>query len=170
MFCNNDCLKKHCLAATGNSLANLADIKCKLCDRRIRTDLIVHAFGGEEEIYRTKREENDRVTRQLVPEIYAAEHPKLEFTCEICVEIFPFHEGVILDCKHRFCKDCFNGHVESKIGDNEISEDKMLCPNAKCGRTIGYAMLRASSDPKLFARYEELLRNLIPDSEGETLL
>jgi hypothetical protein len=170
MFCTNDCFKQYCLATTGNSLANLADIKCKMCDRPVHRDLIVHAFGGEDEIDHFKQAENDRVTRQLIPETYADEHPKLEFTCEICGEVFPYHEGVVLDCRHRFCTDCFNGYVENKIEENQVSEEEMLCPNAKCGRPIGYARLRSNSDSKLFARYDKLLGNLIPASKDELTL
>mmetsp|Transcript_8324 Transcript_8324/g.16441 ORF Transcript_8324/g.16441 Transcript_8324/m.16441 type:complete len:362 (-) Transcript_8324:6013-7098(-) len=160
-FCSVNCFKEYCLSETEQSLGDIEGITCKVCMSKVQGQQIVDLFGGLEAIERIKREANDAKLKALLPEVYESEH-KIEFQCQVCQENFPYHKGVILSCKHRFCLDDFNDYVEMKIGDNQVSEEEMLCMIADCKTPIGYRYLREYTPRDLFSRYEKLLANLIP--------
>lgn len=168
-FCNTECLKKYCLEITENSLANLNEIYCRKCPFPLPRDLVVHAFGGLEAIERIKRQANDLKFKALMPDVFDREN-RIEFRCEVCEEMFAYHLGVILDCKHRFCKDDFTMHVEIKIGDNLVSDEQLQCLLADCKTPIGYKCMKQYCDGELFNRYNTLLGNLIPVSFGDDFL
>ena len=41
--------------------------------------------------------------------------PRAAFECSLCFEDLPVHEGITLDCDHRFCYNCAGAHAATKI-------------------------------------------------------
>ena len=75
--------------------------------------------------------EEDMQTRQR-------ENERRVYRCEICFcDDFTIDQMYTLEtCDHRFCFDCVQGYVDSKIGDGDVTEDRFICPKPDCPKPL----------------------------------
>ena len=58
--------------------------------------------------------------------------PRAAFECSLCYDDLPVHEGITLDCDHRFCWNCVGQHAATKISERQVTADKLCCPLPAC--------------------------------------
>lgn len=94
------------------------------------------------------------------PEVAIAEQT---FQCPMCICDYPASEMITLSCQptpHRFCTECFKGYCESKISEDQVQSDQLVCPALNeetqkiCGTAITYDELRANIEEEVFGKYE----------------
>jgi hypothetical protein len=52
----------------------------------------------------------------------------VEIICAVCNDPCPYDQIITLNCDHKVCKPCFEGHCAYKISINEIDEERFTCP------------------------------------------
>ena len=83
------------------------------------------------------------------------------FECGICLEDnLPGFQGFTLDdCKHRFCRSCLVGLIQSSIsGPGSASTTKIGCPAQKCTTNLTLTDIRyiLQDHPADFQRYADM--------------
>ncbi|CAI2369937.1 unnamed protein product [Moneuplotes crassus] len=53
--------------------------------------------------------------------------------CGICYEKIELSEILFMDCAHSYCKDCIQGHINSKVEERVFP---IKCPDENCAHTI----------------------------------
>ena len=80
------------------------------------------------------------------------------FNCVICMDETPIHGSFTLDCSHRFCSDCLQGYIGSKIRSNEVSSEQLVCPQAGCNCPIPHTTVRGCTidvgDNDMFEKFD----------------
>ncbi|KAF2878087.1 hypothetical protein BDV95DRAFT_479561, partial [Massariosphaeria phaeospora] len=99
-----------------------------------------------------------------------ANPPRLQkikgFVCDICCEDGPDLESFAMKCKHRFCVDCYQQYLRTKIKD-EGEAARIRCPGDGCNRTVDSKSLDLLVSDDLRDRYQELLnRTYVDDKEN----
>lgn len=69
--------------------------------------------------------------------------------CDICQENEDHRFG--LGCGHSFCKDCWKGYLEDKIGDGETQ--RIFCPAFKCEKLVPLLLIEELVSSETVSRY-----------------
>lgn len=88
-----------------------------------------------------------------------------EFDCPICMCEYPASEMITLACEpvaHRMCTDCFEQYCTSKIKEDQVDTDQLICParldnNKVCGTAITAFELKAHLPTEIFEKYERFI-------------
>lgn len=90
--------------------------------------------------------------RKLADEELAAR----KYSCTICGDSFALDGMYVLDdCSHRYCRECLNGYLLSKINDGRTRD--IRCPEPKCGHMVSYSEVRHLVDAPTFEKFERFL-------------
>ncbi|CAG9326980.1 unnamed protein product [Blepharisma stoltei] len=162
-FCGAECLKRHALMCTNNTLLELEFVRCPGCRKTISYDIINEAFQGR--IQQLQNDACDRALNMLLDDETKAKM-KPKFTCQICFGEYDIEEGITLDCDHRFCINCIKMQIEMLIDSAQVSDEKLKCPN--CPQPISVYEIEEIVGPELFEKYEKFkLRGLRLDKNDE---
>uniref|UniRef100_A0A6B2LFL4 RBR-type E3 ubiquitin transferase n=1 Tax=Arcella intermedia TaxID=1963864 RepID=A0A6B2LFL4_9EUKA len=75
--------------------------------------------------------------------------------CPICFNDYPISNICVLDsCFHRFCKECIEEWIKTKVNDKEVTV--ITCPDNRCLKQITYnEVCSILTDKNLLAKYEK---------------
>ncbi|CAG9319433.1 unnamed protein product [Blepharisma stoltei] len=149
-FCSKNCLKKHALLCTKNTLLDLEYVRCPSCRVSINIDLISDAFEGH--IEDIQRDACDRALKELLNE-EEKENLQAKFNCGICYGEFKVEESVTLECDHRFCFPCIKMHMELLIESAQVSDEHLRCPT--CVQPLTAYEIEDIVGPQLYEKYEK---------------
>ncbi|KAH6916032.1 hypothetical protein BKA70DRAFT_1092731 [Coprinopsis sp. MPI-PUGE-AT-0042] len=64
---------------------------------------------------------------------------QVPFDCLVCFEKIEWEDGArMTDCEHSFCKDCIEGHIQSKLDENQFPITCPVCLADRNRKTRGY--------------------------------
>ncbi|CAG9323712.1 unnamed protein product [Blepharisma stoltei] len=155
-FCGHECIRRHALLCTNNTLLDIEYVRCPECRNSIPYEILNEAFNG-----RIKDIQNDACDRALNSllddEAKALLSPK--FTCQVCYTEVKIEDGITLDCDHRFCTNCIKMHIEMLIESAQVSDEKLKCP--ACTQPLNVYEIEDAVGPEIYQKYEKfLLRGL----------
>jgi hypothetical protein len=152
LMCSAQCLRSHSLFCTNNSLFDLHNVTCPVCQVPIQPDLIHEAFDHKIEML-----QNDACDRALNNLLNEEEKKELvaKFQCEICYNHYKVTDGITLECDHRFCSTCINQLCVSNIESGQVSEKSMSCPQCQTLMTM-YEIQDIVGD-ELFQKFQKFL-------------
>ena len=81
--------------------------------------------------------------------------------CPICILELEKNNEIILECKHKFCKDCILSYLEEEIKNSRV--DKIKCPEKVCGEEkddkipfiFNDNLIKSLISNELFEKYKE---------------
>jgi hypothetical protein len=80
------------------------------------------------------------------------------FFCHICQDEHPINGSFTLDCSHRFCQEGLTGYICSKINNNQVTEEDLICPFVGCQTAISHVTVKACTkdvgDIQTFDKYD----------------
>lgn len=76
-----------------------------------------------------------------------------EMECGVCLEEVPYCETFALGCGHRFCADCWQGHLRTALGALGAQCVRATCMSADCGAVVPYTAWERLAAPDVCARY-----------------
>jgi len=84
---------------------------------------------------------------------------KNEIECTVCCEKIKWNETLALDCKHRFCKDCWKDSIENTLKSNsfEMLFSKLVCMQRDCGLTILGSLIYNVVSDSMWVHYLNML-------------
>lgn len=92
------------------------------------------------------------------------------FECGICLEdnVLGFQGFTLHDCKHRFCRDCLVGLIQSSLS-GPASTTKIGCPAQKCQTELALTDIRyiLQNHPADFQRYANMANLSRLESEAQ---
>jgi hypothetical protein len=78
-------------------------------------------------------------------------------------------EYCLSECQHRFCRECFEGYVKSKIDNGQVKSTELICPEEKCGFPVSEFDIRWSTfvkgDKVTWNKYTGFLDNIAIEGE-----
>jgi len=77
------------------------------------------------------------------------------FLCPICMEYHIMDNSIELDCRHRFCKECFATFLTNKIDQKQVEDGQLCCP-MRCKTTVTVLQVQGALEgqsPRVFDRY-----------------
>lgn len=93
--------------------------------------------------------------------------PDLQFSCSVCLEDVDYGETYALSaCKHRFCKDCWEEHIDASNKDSVFS----TCIQEGCGIRVGHVSAKdclGAEDYKRFMKW--LLQRFVDSTHNKTV-
>jgi len=91
-------------------------------------------------------------------------NPTAVHTCLICLEDLPDAETFALSCGHRYCKDCWQGYLNVKIGDGP-SCIYSRCPSPKCNAIVHEQAFKQLTPDTTYQRYiKYMFRSFVDDN------
>jgi hypothetical protein len=83
------------------------------------------------------------------------------FMCCICMVPCPIHGSFMLDCSHRFCSECLQGYIGSKINSNQVTAEQLVCPEIGCSCPILHTTIHACTvdmgDKDMFEKFDNFM-------------
>jgi hypothetical protein len=156
-FCSKDCIKRHSLISTNNTLLDLQFVCCPRCFSSIPVSLISDSFEGRLESIQS--DACDRALKSLLDPSSLAELLSAKFDCEICLMSYKVEDGITLNCNHRYCLECLRQHISLLIDSAQVSDDQLKCP--KCPEPITLYEVEEVASADLYKKYEKFkLRSL----------
>eukprot|EP00457_Paulinella_chromatophora_P001706 gb/GEZN01001708.1/.p1 GENE.gb/GEZN01001708.1/~~gb/GEZN01001708.1/.p1 ORF type:complete len:758 (+),score=103.96 gb/GEZN01001708.1/:297-2570(+) len=76
-----------------------------------------------------------------------------EVQCAVCFDDIPVSKVIPASCRHYFCKDCWQGYLESKVNDGNVLKIKCMFPD--CIRVVEKKEVRARLKPETFEKYQK---------------
>eukprot|EP00746_Dinoflagellata_sp_MGD_P054701 gnl/MRDRNA2_/MRDRNA2_23920_c0_seq1.p1 gnl/MRDRNA2_/MRDRNA2_23920_c0~~gnl/MRDRNA2_/MRDRNA2_23920_c0_seq1.p1 ORF type:complete len:557 (+),score=92.76 gnl/MRDRNA2_/MRDRNA2_23920_c0_seq1:43-1713(+) len=87
--------------------------------------------------------------------------PEGPWRCGICFDDFPVgNRGWSLNCRHRFCEDCWRAHLSTLIESGTAGGGTCLdalCPEPGCGLRVGKNFFHDLLSPALWEKYKRAL-------------
>lgn len=112
------------------------------------------------------RGETDAATRELIKLLNEEDSRKRRFFfCAVCLnDEAEINGSFTLDCGHRFCSECLERYIGSKIEGNEVSDDKLICPASDCNCPITHTTVRGLTvdvgNRKAFEKFDSFRTDL----------
>lgn len=79
--------------------------------------------------------------------------------CEICFMVYPLNEMTGLECGHRFCYQCWNEYLTTKIMEEGVGQT-IACAAHNCSILVDdQTAMRLLKDPKVKLKYQHLITN-----------
>jgi len=102
--------------------------------------------------------ENEMLIKQLLEGDRKRLQDELDqkrYPCLICDEEYTIDNIYLLDnCNHRYCRDCLEQMLKTKINDGKVQD--VRCPDPRCNVQIDYNQIRQIiRDNDIFAKYEQ---------------
>ena len=82
-------------------------------------------------------------------------------TCDICYEESDSSTFFSLKCKHDYCKECMQDHLESHIKDGKVME--IPCMMAGCSQTFSDSDVRRFGSAEIYSKFNQFLTNIRVD-------
>ena len=76
-----------------------------------------------------------------------------EFECAVCMEDVPYFETFALGCGHRFCADCWQGHLKTSLDTLGANCVKATCMTPDCVAVVPYTAWERLAVPEVCERY-----------------
>ena len=144
---HHDCLKKQArLLSRGLDEQELKEkLSCLNCKNPISYKIIKECYNEKE----LKAIQEEELNLKFIEELDKKEKEENKLaaankteTCSICGEDKVVEKFFItLGCNHRFCKECLQGYVNSKINDSQLTDKDLVCPNGTCKYAISHQIL-----------------------------
>ena len=113
---------------------------------------------------------DDRATLELLLAEEQARDAELQnkrYKCGICLDDEVSIEDMItLTCDHRFCIDCFKGYCSNKIGEAQVSQKDLVCPETGCKDSLTIDELKGHLDSDILAKYERFMLQGFAEEQG----
>lgn len=77
--------------------------------------------------------------------------------CTVCTEDMNGENSFSLACGHRFCNDCWAGHLTTKVHEGESMG--ILCPSYDCPLVVDESIIRQLVSASVYQKYVQLLLN-----------
>lgn len=84
----------------------------------------------------------EKINESLALEIYRAKPPifkkqkpepiKTILSCPICMGEYSVEEIVTLECDHKFCKNCVQMYIQTKVEEGKTQLEHYPCPTGLC--------------------------------------
>eukprot|EP00808_Paulinella_micropora_P012941 g72024.t1 len=73
--------------------------------------------------------------------------------CAVCFDDIVVKKMIPAACRHYFCKDCWQGYLESKVVDGNVLKIKCMYPD--CPRLVERKEVHARVSPEMFEKYKK---------------
>ncbi|OMJ86000.1 hypothetical protein SteCoe_12568 [Stentor coeruleus] len=135
-ICSKVCANEFAIICTENNILNWESTQCFICSIPLSKDFYRSIYGEYfEEIVKKAYDE-------IVP----------DFTCAICYKIYKITDSIILQCNHKYCRNCLKIYLEYKINEAKVSKEDLACP--ECNLFIHISYLKEIVDSEIFIKYE----------------
>lgn len=152
-FCSEICAKSFLDHYTGGNLVFWYRVYCTKCNAKITRNFVNGLYGTT-------------AFAEMLTKLEYENEPN--FDCEICTEKFKIREGVTLDCNHRYCKNCLKGHLEIKIGEAQVQESDLSCPQDNVA--VNPFIIKDVVSEENFAKYQKFaIEQWAPDMEKDEI-
>lgn len=79
--------------------------------------------------------------------------------CEICFVIYPSTQMTGLECGHRFCSQCWNEYLTTKVMEEGVGQS-IACPAHNCPILVDdQTAMEFIRDPRVKLKYQHLITN-----------
>ena len=73
------------------------------------------------------------------------------FECSVCFSECAPSDTSALCCGHRFCNDCWGGHLKAQLGDGLANG--VTCMGERCGTLVDPSLAQALLEPSMYAKF-----------------
>lgn len=99
------------------------------------------------------------VANSLYNFMQTSDKPDESVRCTVCFDDLKQSETFGMKCGHRFCMDCWKGHLNAALDSGTASGANALnttCPGLNCKEVVGEEVYEMLVDAKHFKKYKDL--------------